>query len=175
MLHTAAAVRHALVAQQPRTGWSRTLGGACGTATLVLCHLLRRKGFDPIPATGWVEHADDRSAFGSHSHAWVMLDDLILDVTATQFADQGGPALPEVYVRAIGYRESHDPPVKYDLYHVGALAHHSITTWAQHVAPVNRRAHDLMRWWTLLQLTTWTKGDETESAAFCRHRYSVTP
>lgn len=163
VLHTAAAVRHALVEVQPTTAWSRNLAGACGTATLVLCHLLRRQGFEPIPVTG--TFFPRRQRIG-HSHAWTLLDDLLIDVTVTQFG-----AYPPIWISDLAPQVRGGDEPQYCMHHVGALARHSIGTWAMRVPEVQRRAGTLRRRWTLLQLTTWTESDETETAAFARRRY----
>ncbi len=147
VVHTAAAVRHALVAEQPTTAWSADLGGACGTATLVLCHLLRRQRFDPIPVTGLFYPRRERIG---HSHAWILLDDLLIDITVTQFG-----AYPVVWIGDLAPQDRGGSEPQYYMHSVGAHARYSIRTWAERISEVQRRAETLRRRWTLAQLTTW--------------------
>jgi hypothetical protein len=53
--------------------------GACGDAALILALFLRDCGFDRAEyVAGWREQ---------HSHAWLQVGDLVIDVTADQFPD----------------------------------------------------------------------------------------
>lgn len=66
-----------------------SLRGACALASSVLWHELRAAGFDPRLVRGnyWDGDLD-------YDHAWLLLDDRHLDITATQFGD-----FPEVLLR----------------------------------------------------------------------------
>lgn len=61
--------------------WSERLGGACGLATMGIVRTLTRMGIWATPVYGWFWYRS-RAVSG---HAWVLTEDRLLDVTATQF------------------------------------------------------------------------------------------
>jgi len=63
--------------------------GSCGDAALLLGRFLKDRGFgDSDYVLGW--RGDHES--GS-SHAWLQIGDLIIDITADQFADMDQPVI----------------------------------------------------------------------------------
>lgn len=76
-------------------GWHREYGrptpsvlstGTCGRTSLLLRTILVSEGFDAVWCNGAV--ADGGGFFDGHvwhAHAWVMSNDLIIDITADQF------------------------------------------------------------------------------------------
>ncbi|RSC20992.1 hypothetical protein EFR00_00415 [Rhizobium sophoriradicis] len=59
--------------------------GACGDATLLLGHYLKAQGLDAFDYV--LGERDD------HSHAWVQQGDIIIDITADQFAEIDRPII----------------------------------------------------------------------------------
>jgi len=67
-------------------------GGQCAIASWMLCELLRMRGADPVFVLGSFCRPDGRL----EDHAWVEVDGMIVDATASQFG------LPDVRVSGVG-------------------------------------------------------------------------
>jgi hypothetical protein len=67
-------------------------GGQCAIASWILCELLRMRGADPVFVLGSFRHGGGEL----EDHAWVEVDGMIVDATASQFG------LPEVLVVGAG-------------------------------------------------------------------------
>lgn len=113
----------------------------------MLCHLLRRQGFEPTPVTGTFFPRQQRIG---HSHAWTLLDDLLIDVTVTQFG-----SYPALWISDLAPQVRGGDEPQYCMHHVGALARHDMGTWASHVETIRHHAQRIRKRWTLAQLTTW--------------------
>jgi hypothetical protein len=65
--------------------------GACGDSSLILGSILYEMGFTSIKYICGTRGSHDDSTW--RTHAWIRLDDLVIDITADQFEDVSDPVI----------------------------------------------------------------------------------
>lgn len=90
----AARVRQALASaplEELPDHWTAFPRGTCADASLVLCAFLADAGFAGFELVCGERGSQENGTYSSH--AWLQLDQLVVDITADQFADGPGPVV----------------------------------------------------------------------------------